>query len=215
VGGDFFDIIPLASKRIALVIGDISGKGISAALLMAKLTTDIRLLAQQYQMPADVLTQANKALLDSNQNGMFATALYLLIDLKNSTYTLSNAGHQPPIVASSRFEGVAELDDATSVALGVVPDIHYHEQIYRLLPEDAIILYSDGINEAMNRQHHEYGMDRLRQIISKGKCDPTQIIQRIVADVNRYVGGAKQSDDCTIVSFSLDKPARSSEPSGT
>lgn len=203
VGGDFYDIIPLSPSRIGVLVGDISGKGVSAALLMAKLTTDIRLLARMHQSPAEVMTRANKALAESEREGMFATVIYLMVDLDDRTFTVANAGHQPPMVVSSRYSGIAELDDATAVALGVIGDMEYPQKVYKLLPEDVVLLYTDGINEAMNRQSQEYGMDRLRAAVSRGSLSSKQLIERILADVRRFVGGAPQSDDQTLVTFEL------------
>ena len=185
------------------MVSDISGKGISAALLMAKVTTDIRLLSRMYVTRAEVMTKANKLLLEAGQDGMFATVLYMVIDIKDQTFTVANAGHQPPMVASARFEGVAELDDATAVALGVVPGMEYPQKVYRLIPEDAVLLYTDGINEAMNRQTQEYGIDRLRTCVGNGPADPARLLRRVLADIRRFVGGAPQSDDQTLVVFGL------------
>lgn len=204
VGGDFYDLIQIDPTHVGVLVGDISGKGISAALLMAKVTTDIRLLSRMYDTPAEVMTEANKLLLEAGQDGMFATVLYMAIDVEDHTFTVANAGHQPPMVASARFEGVAELDDSTAVALGVVPGMEYPQKVYRLMPEDAVLLYTDGINEAMNRQSQEYGMDRLQTCVGNGPADPARLLGRVLADLRRFVGGATQSDDQTMVVFALD-----------
>jgi phosphoserine phosphatase RsbU/P len=203
VGGDFYDIIRIDKSKIGLIVGDISGKGVSAALMMAKLTTDIRLLSRTYSEPADVLTHANRSLLEAGQDAMFATVIYLLLDLKQGTFTVSNAGHQPPMVASRRAEGVTELDDATAVALGVVPELVYPQQAYKLIAGDVVLLYTDGLNEATNRQRQEYGMNRLRHVVTGCPPAPSQLVQRLVADVQRFVGGAAQSDDLTLLAFGV------------
>ncbi|MCB9555603.1 MAG: SpoIIE family protein phosphatase [Deltaproteobacteria bacterium] len=203
VGGDFFDIIQLADQRIGVLIGDISGKGVSAALLMAKVSTDLRLFSRQVTSPAEILTHANRTLMEANQDAMFATALYLMIDLKARTFAVANAGHQPPMVCSTRFEGISELDVASSVALGVVPDTVYPQETYELVPGDVIVLYTDGINEAMNRKGQEYGMRRLRSVLVTGPVAPQAVAERIIADIRRFVGNTPQSDDQTIVAFGL------------
>jgi sigma-B regulation protein RsbU (phosphoserine phosphatase) len=182
-------------------VGDISGKGVSAALLMAKLTTDIRILSRSQHSPAEVLTHANAALAEGGQDAIFATVGYLLLDLDARTLTVSNAGHQPPLVVSPRFSGLVELDDATCVALGVMPDMEYQEKVYELVAGDVVVLYTDGINEAMNKHHQEYSMERLRAAVSNGSPDPALVVQRVLADVHRFVGGAAQSDDQTVVAF--------------
>lgn len=203
VGGDFYDIIGLGPTRIGILVGDISGKGVSAALLMAKLTSDIRLLSRSFARPSDVLTEANRMLMESGQDAMFATVLYIVLDLERRTFTVANAGHQPPLVCSRRFSGISELDDCTAVALGVVPDTVYPQEVYQLVPGDVVLLYTDGINEAMNRHGQEYGMQRLRLAAANGAAEPAIVLQRVVADVRRFVGSAAQSDDQTLVAFGL------------
>jgi serine phosphatase RsbU (regulator of sigma subunit) len=203
VGGDFYDAIQLGHGRIGLLVGDVSGKGVSAALMMAKLTSDIRLLSQTRVSPAAVLTLANKSLIASALDAMFATVVYVLLDLERGTFTMANAGHQPPIVCSRQQGAVAELDDATAVALGVVSDITYPEEQYPLIPGQAVLLYSDGINEAVNRQGQEFGMKRLLRVIGQCPPRPRAIVRRVVADMHRFVGGAPQNDDQTIVAFGV------------
>jgi phosphoserine phosphatase RsbU/P len=203
VGGDFYDILELGPERVAMMVGDISGKGVSAALLMAKLTTDIRILSRSRLGPGELLTQANVALAASGQDAIFATVVYVLLDLAAGTLTVANAGHQPPLVVSRRFEGLGELDDATGVALGVMPDMVYAEKVYELAAGDVILLYTDGINEAMNKHHQEYSMDRLRTAMSTGPVEPGAVVQRVLSDVHRFVGSAAQSDDQTLVAFGV------------
>lgn len=196
---------------IGILVGDVSGKGVSAALLMAKLTTAIRLHAQTNPQPSAVLDHANSILIAAEQDAMFATVLFVLLDLEARTFTVANAGHQPPIVCSHRFSGVSELDDATAVALGVVPEMHYPQEIYQLVPGDVVLLYTDGINEALNREGKDYGMGRLRYAITGGRAAPAEVVRRVVADVQRFVRGAPQSDDQTLVAFGLKVPERGTD----
>ncbi|MBK6849425.1 MAG: SpoIIE family protein phosphatase [Proteobacteria bacterium] len=209
VGGDFYDVIELRPALIGILVGDVSGKGVSAALLMAKLTTAIRLHAQTNPQPSAVLDHANSILIAAEQDAMFATVLFILLDLEARTFSVANAGHQPPIVCSHRFSGVSELDDAMAVALGVVPEMHYPQEIYQLVPGDVVLLYTDGINEALNREGKDYGMMRLRKAITGGRAEPAEVVRRVVADVQRFVRGAPQSDDQTLVAFGLKVGERS------
>ncbi len=207
IGGDFFDIIQVSPTKVGILIGDISGHGIAAALLMAKVATDIRIAARGPNAGAgEVLTQANQALVDSGNEAMFATALYIVVDIEAQTLALANAGHQPPLVVSDRFQGVAELEDPSAVALGVLPGTEYPVRVYELKPGDVVMLYTDGINEAMNRQGGDYGMDRLRSVVAQPPCDPASLCQRVMADQRRFVGGAAQNDDQTLVAFGLLPP---------
>ncbi|MCA9666983.1 MAG: SpoIIE family protein phosphatase [Myxococcales bacterium] len=212
VGGDFYDIIEIwpgddgqrrGKPRIGILVGDISGKGVSAALLMAKVTSDIRLFSRSLSSPGKILSAANRTLMESGQDAMFATVLYIMLDLEARTFTVANAGHQPPMVCSSRFAGISELDDATAVALGVVPEMEYPQEVYELVAGDVVLLYTDGINEAMNRHAQEYNMQRLRNAVVSGPAEPSQVVQRVVADVRRFVGNAQQSDDQTLVAFGV------------
>ena len=203
VGGDFYDIIKLGPSRLGIVVGDISGKGVSAALLMAKTLTDIRLLSHYHQRPGKILTLANKSLEETGQPGMFATVLYILLDLGSCTYTLSNAGHQPPLIASPRFQGTCELDEARETPLGIIGDMEYPEKTYKLIPGDVVLMYTDGINEAMSSRREEYGMERLKTTVARGPTDAVQTVQRVVADVRRFVRSTDQSDDQTMVAFGL------------
>jgi phosphoserine phosphatase RsbU/P len=202
IGGDFYDIIPVSPTRVAILIGDVSGHGVSAALMMAKLATDIRLHICQGQSPAEVLTTAS-LVADSGSSGMFATVLVILVDIEAQTLTLANAGHQPPMVISSRFQGLAELEDVAEVALGVLPGKEYPQKLYELHPGDVVLLYTDGINEAVNRVGQDYGMERLRGIVVSGPAEASAVVQRVMSDVRRFVGGAAQNDDQTLVAFGL------------
>jgi serine phosphatase RsbU (regulator of sigma subunit) len=207
IGGDFYDIIPVSPTRVGILIGDISGHGIAAALLMAKVATDIRIAARVPNAGAgEVLTLANQALVESGNEAMFATALYIVVDIEAQTLSLANAGHQPPLVVSDRFQGVAELEDPSAVALGVLPNMEYPVRVYEVKPGDVVVLYTDGINEAMNRQEHDYGMDRLRTIVAQPPCEPASLVQRVMADQRRFVGGAAQNDDQTVLAFGLMPP---------
>jgi serine phosphatase RsbU (regulator of sigma subunit) len=202
IGGDFYDVIPLSPARVAILIGDVSGHGVSSALLMAKLATDIRIHLCMGQSPAEVLTTAS-LVADSGQSAMFATVLVIDVDIEAQTLTMANAGHQPPMVISTRFKGLAELEDVTEVALGVIPGKEYPEKVYELHPGDVVLLYTDGINEAVNRHGQDYGMDRLRSVVVSGPADPHALLQRVMTDLRRFVGGAAQNDDQTLVAFGL------------
>jgi serine phosphatase RsbU (regulator of sigma subunit) len=203
VGGDFYDIIQLDRNRVAIHAGDISGKGIGAALVAAKVASDIRLFCSAHLEPRVVLSKANNALLESGQDIVFATVALAVVDLADQTLTLANAGHQPPIVATSRHGGISELNDPSSVALGVMPDVEYDQRAYSLMAGDIVLMYTDGINEAMNRQRIEYGMENLLRAIGNGPAEASLIVERVVNDVRRFVGGAQQSDDQTLVAFGL------------
>ncbi|MCK5799862.1 MAG: SpoIIE family protein phosphatase [Deltaproteobacteria bacterium] len=207
VGGDFYDVIETSPTRIGILVGDVSGHGVAAALMMAHLTTAIRIFSRTTSAePSAVLTDANRALLETEQDAIFATVLFILLDLEQKTFTIANAGHQPPMVSSSRFEGISELDDATAVALGVLPGTVYPQEVYQLVPGDVVLLYTDGINEALDREQEEYGMARLKEVVTSGAAEPKALVRRVMKDLSRFVDGAKQIDDQTLLAFGI--PAR-------
>ncbi len=155
VGGDFYDFIPLPDRRIGVLIGDVSGKGVSAALLMARITSDMRYYAISERAPGQVLAKANASLLKTAQDNMFATVLYLVLDLVENSITLSNAGHIPPFLRRAKNNEIVEISEASSLALGVLPDADFDEYSLFLEPRATILLSTDGGVEAQNAAREE------------------------------------------------------------
>ena len=202
VGGDFYDFVDLGSGRLAIIAGDVSGHGISAALFMARLSSHMRSFALTDQEPALVLRRT-ESLLEENQEGMFATILYLVLDTVTGKIVMSNAGHMPPILRRPAEGDVRSLDDVTGLVLGVLPDEPIVEHRYQLSPGDTMLLYSDGVVEARNEQDQEYGIGRLRWTCGQGDPYAPSLVQRILRDFDRHVGGQEHADDVTLVSFSF------------
>lgn len=202
VGGDFYDFIPLPGQSLGILIGDVSGKGMSAALLMARLTSDIRYYAISEFSPARVLSKANKALMRATKENddRFATVLYLVLDIPHRTITLSNAGHLPPLLRLAHDGSVVELDDATNLALGVIASPTFEEYSIVLEPGDGVFLYTDGVIEAQNGQKEVYGLQRLTRII--GASPVENLIESVLRDLQRHGGTTTaQYDDIALVSF--------------
>ena len=199
VGGDFYDFIPLQDERIGVLIADVSGKGVSAALLMARLTSDLRYYAIAERSPAAVLAHTNTALINRMQDNMFATVLYMVLDLKAHRLTLSNAGHIPPLLRRAATGEVLELDDATNLALGVLPDAIYDEMALDLEPDDGILLCTDGVVEARNKTGDEFGFDRLARTMTT--APPSRMLDTVLKEIRRFTRSAPQYDDITMVYF--------------
>ena len=199
VGGDFYDFIPLQDERIGVLIADVSGKGVSAALLMARLTSDLRYYAIAERSPAAVLAHTNTALINRMQDNMFATVLYMVLDLKAHRLTLSNAGHIPPLLRRAATGEVLELDDATNLALGVLPDAIYDEMALDLEPADGILLCTDGVVEARNKTGDEFGFDRLARTMTT--APPSRMLDTVLKEIRRFTRSAPQYDDITMVYF--------------
>jgi len=200
VGGDFYDFIRLERERTGIVIGDVSGKGVPAALYMAKLGSDLRTLAFTERDPAAALRQLNTILVERSRRGMFATLLYLELDSAAGIVTLSNAGHLPPLVRKAGG-AVVKLSGAGGAPLGILGGIQFGQETKTLEPGDLVVLYTDGIIEAMNAADEQYGYERFEEIVRAGPSDPHAVKSAILADLNRFTGLSPQHDDMTLVCF--------------
>ncbi len=200
VGGDFYDFIHLGSQRTGIVIGDVSGKGVPAALYMAKLGSDLKTLAFTEKDPATALQKLNDLLAERSRRGMFATILYLELDSGNGTMTLSNAGHLPPLV-KKKDGTVNKISGAGGAPLGILRGMQFGEEKMAIHPGDTVILYTDGIIEALNTRDELYGYRRFEELIRKSPSAPDALKTAIIDDVNRFTGLCQQHDDMTLVCF--------------
>jgi sigma-B regulation protein RsbU (phosphoserine phosphatase) len=200
VGGDFYDFINLDRERTGIVIGDVSGKGVSAALYMAKLGSDMRTLAFTEKGPARALAKLNDLLVERSRRGMFATLLYLELDARDGRIAISNAGHLPPLIRRADGE-VVRLATAGGSPLGILAGMTFGEDASVVGRGDTVVLYTDGIVEAMNAREELYGFDRLEALIRKTSSDPLIMKNAIIDDVNRFTGLSPQHDDMTLVCF--------------
>jgi sigma-B regulation protein RsbU (phosphoserine phosphatase) len=200
VGGDFYDFIPLDADRIGIVVGDVSGKGVPAALFMAKLGSDLRTLAFTEDGPAAALEKLNDLLVERSRRGMFATLLYLELDSRNNALTIASAGHLPPLLKHADGP-VRRLSTSGGSPLGIVSGMKFGQETATLERGDAVVLYTDGIIEAMNAGEELYGYERFEERILKSPPDPDALKSAIIDGVNRFTGLAPQHDDLTLVCF--------------
>jgi len=200
VGGDFYDFIHFDKGRAGIVIGDVSGKGVPAALYMAKLGSDLRTLAFTEKEPAKALQKLNDQLVVRSRRGMFATLLYIELDSQSGRLTVSNAGHLPPII--KKTDGtVKKLSTEGGSPLGILAGMTFGQETARMDPGDTVVLYTDGIIEAMNDKSELYGYERFEALIRENPADPDALKAAIIADVNRFTGLSPQHDDMTLVCF--------------
>jgi phosphoserine phosphatase RsbU/P len=197
IGGDYYDYIPLPGNRLAVAVGDVAGKGVPAALLMAQLSAFTRFSFAGEPHVGKALSQLN-ALLSRNASGdRFVTFVAAVIDLGSFTATLVNAGH-PPLLRC-RGSGVEELGgDIAGVPLTVF-NMPYEELVVPLEPGDTLLLYSDGVTEARNPRNEVYGLARLTALMGKCSQDVETLGAAIVADVRRFADSRPPSDDLTLV----------------
>ncbi|GAB6286781.1 MAG: hypothetical protein STSR0009_29840 [Methanoregula sp.] len=199
VGGDFYDFIPVSDGRCAMVIADVSGKGVSAALFMALSRTLIRANLEGKSDTTGALRQANRMICRDAESSMFVTAFCLVLDPARQTCSCVNAGHNPPLLIRNS-SGEAMFLHEDGIALGVLPEMEIHGEDVTLLPGDLVILYTDGVTEAFNTEYHEFGEERLIQIARDCRSLPApEVIQHILDAVRAFAGSAPQSDDITLV----------------
>ncbi len=201
VGGDFYDFFFLPGNRLALVIADVSGKGIPAALFMMRSKTAIRSLAESGKGPGDICFQANNQLCDGNDAGMFVTAWIGILDLTTGLMKCANAGHEYPVIMHENGE-YEYLKDKHSVALGTLEDLPTFEYELTVLPGDRIYVYTDGVPEAIDLEEEQYGADRILGVLNEHRdSSMTELLPVVREDVSDFAGGADQFDDITMLGF--------------
>ncbi len=208
VGGDFYDFFFVDRNKIALVIADVSGKGIPAALFMMRSKTAIRSFAETGGSPSEILERANNTLCEGNDAEMFVTAWIGIVDLETGLMKCANAGHEYPLI--KRVNGEFEIiKDKHSLALAAVEGIKPKEYDIELHPGDKVFVYTDGIPEAINEEVVQYGSKRLVDVINKVKDRSfTEILPFMSDSVATFRGSADQFDDITMLGFELKKLVR-------
>jgi sigma-B regulation protein RsbU (phosphoserine phosphatase) len=198
VGGDYFDFIPIDNQNIAICLGDVSGKGIPAALLMANLQATLRGQTAPEKSTNMCLERSNKLIYESTDEQKFATLFYARLNFINHKLCYCNGGHDKPYLMT-RSGDVKRLGTG-GIPLGFLPSYPYEEERIDFNPGDMLIIYSDGITEAMNLKEEEFGEDRLEKIISANPEEkPEELIDLILKEIDAHVGKAPQMDDQTMV----------------
>jgi hypothetical protein len=197
VGGDLVDYLEVGKNRFGVALGDVVGKGLKAALLMAKLQATLRALAADFNSLAELGTKLNTILRRDSLPDSFASLIYFELQSDSGTVRLLNAGHIPPLIL--RGSTVEEVAHGTA-ALGVLPEAAAVEQKIELRPGEALVVYSDGLNEARNEAGEFFGDERVLTLLSsysQGSAD--QIGNRLLAEVDRFVGEARAHDDLSMI----------------
>jgi sigma-B regulation protein RsbU (phosphoserine phosphatase) len=201
VGGDLYDFFLIDKYRLGIVIGDVSGKGIAAALLMAVCRTLIKATASK-GMPTDsVLFEVNNILAKESPDNMFVTLFYGILDTRNGSFEYSNGGHNLPCLIADDGK-ISELENIGGLLLGAISDVEYRSNIINLNPNEVIFLYTDGITETFNREGVEFEEFRLFESLQKNsKLSVNHLIDNVIKDVNHFADGTEQSDDMTCLAL--------------
>jgi sigma-B regulation protein RsbU (phosphoserine phosphatase) len=204
VGGDLYGYLLLGDK-LYFALGDVSGKGVPASLFMAQATRLFLTLAKQGMMPAEICTRMNDALSgDDNESGMFVTFWLGLVDLTTGHLDFCNAGHNPPIIGGGESHGDF-LEMIPNAPIGLFPDLNYEGEEIDNIKGHPLFLYTDGLNEAENRQQKQFGDDRLLDILRHTHFDTAQlIINTLKTKVEVYRDGAEPNDDLTMMCLKVD-----------
>lgn len=211
VGGDFYDFFMVDEDHLALIIADVSGKGIPAALFMMTTKTLIKTLALKGISPAQVLDEANARLCENNETSMFVTAWIGILEISSGKFTFANAGHNPPLL-KRKGEVFAPLKSRPGFVLAGMEGMRYHQVETAILPGDMLFLYTDGVTEAANPEEALYGEARLVRAL-EACCTPDlkAFLSGVKADIDAFSDGAAQFDDITMLVLRVDKNGRSGE----
>ncbi len=199
VGGDLYEVLRASDDRIVVALGDVSGKGIPAALFMAVTVTILRTLARQFAEPDEILRRLNDELAEQNPRGMFVTLQCLVFDVKQQRVSCASAGHHQMAVLSTGQAPRLAFHSSGRPA-GLLPLNPVRCETLPLTPGDAFILFSDGVSEAMNPAEDFYGEERLLATLgTNAAASAAEIVTNVLTDVRAFTAGAKQSDDITVL----------------
>jgi sigma-B regulation protein RsbU (phosphoserine phosphatase) len=200
VGGDFYDFFFIDDDHLAMIIADVSDKGVPAALFTMISRTILRSIVRQRKSPSQVLTETNDLLCEENDTGMFVTVLIAYYHLHTGQFTYSNGGHNPALLFGS--DGTSkELVRKHGPALGVRPGLTYQEDAETLEPGQFLVLYTDGVTEASSPQNELYGLDRFAKLVSSCKSlKLSQMFEHIDKDLKKFQQG-NQFDDITVLAL--------------
>jgi phosphoserine phosphatase RsbU/P len=202
VGGDFYDFFMIDDHRLGFVIGDVSGKGISAALFMAVSRTLIRATALKGDSASNCMHYVNNLLCRESVSSMFVTVFYGILNTQTGEVDFVNAGHNPPYLLSA--SGISKVEMTSGLALGVLDDFIFESKKIQLKKGDRLLLYTDGVVEAFNQEETAYGEEKFEDFLNDNRTLPIEIIlKKSLTDVNEFAAGAPQSDDITLLGIAF------------
>ena len=200
VGGDFYDYALIDEDHLMICVGDVSGKGVGAALFMGKSKVLIDFFASHTLNPAEIMEKVNNQLCIGNESGLFVTCWLGILTFSTGELRFVNAGHPYPLLCKSGE--VSFLQEKSGLVLGYMENLPYKEHCLRLEKGDRIFIYSDGITEATNKDEELFGDDRLLQVIANNpKANASETLKKIQDELDSFVGDAEQFDDITMLDF--------------
>ena len=211
VGGDFFDFFYVDSDRLCFLVGDVSDKGAASGLFMAAAKTLIKAHAIRAESTAGIVARVNRELSINNDSCMFVTLFLAILDLRTGRVLLTNAGHNRPYRIRPG-QNPELIPDLNGPAVGVIEGAEYTEGTIVLDPGDSMVVYSDGVTEAMNREKQMFGEKRLEALLSlENEIKPTAVVRSMSDAVATFEDGTEQSDDVTVIAVKFHGPLASAE----
>jgi len=197
VGGDYFDFIDGDASVLTVGLGDVAGKGMPAALLMTNLHASVRAHVESQSELTVVMTRLNRSIHHAVKGERFITLVLIAIDRKTGDLRYVNAGHNPPYLV--RSSGETEMLSVGGLLMGMFPDAAYESAILKLLPGDVLVLYSDGVTEAMDQSNEEFGEERLAAFLKENRSmDPERLVEALIRAVHGFSKDGKPGDDVTV-----------------
>jgi serine phosphatase RsbU (regulator of sigma subunit) len=203
VGGDYYDFIPMPNHKLAVMIGDVAGKGVPAALLMAKVSSDARFTMLTESGPAEAIFKLNELMQEAGLLDRFVTLATAVLDPLSHQVTLVSAGHLPPLLyrrSSNKLVAGASKEKA-GLPLGVGDGVPFEAHTVKLEPGDALVLFTDGVTDARDKAGKDFGSERPATVLQNGRCTPQDMGSRLVAAIKQHSRDCKQHDDITVVAF--------------
>jgi serine phosphatase RsbU (regulator of sigma subunit) len=202
VAGDYYDYIRLPDGRLAIALGDVAGKGVPAALLMARLCSEVRYSLLTTTSAAEAANLLNAQLVGHLRSGRFITFILMVLDTQRHEVQIVNAGHSPPLLrARGSREVRAVASEEADIPLGISSEVKYKQVTLKLEPGSLLLCYTDGVNEALSQTDEVYGNERVRAVLTAAPDDAVHVGRALVADVRRFAGGRRQSDDICVISI--------------
>ncbi|MDA7980593.1 MAG: SpoIIE family protein phosphatase [Pirellulales bacterium] len=215
VGGDLYDYVVLPDSRVAILLGDVSGKGISAAILMAKITSEARFHLASGLSAGQTMTSLSTSFAGRGWDDRFVTMVLAVVNTNTHEVTLVNAGHMPPLLRDRKGVVTEVGEESASVPLGVLRNHEYEEFTLMLEPGSNLTAYTDGFSEALNSTKQLYGIKRLEEQLSRTAASVSEMGEHLLKDVTEFVGDTPQSDDMCLICFGRDPEVvlRDTDPS--
>jgi serine phosphatase RsbU (regulator of sigma subunit) len=204
VGGDYYDYVILPNDRFAVIVGDVAGKGVSAAILMAKLSSDVRFWLASEPDTAKALGKINEAFSRHEWDDRFVTMVVAVVEPETHTLTLANAGHMPPLLRNAAGDVIEIGGEQAGLPIGVIEDYRFEAYQRTLDPGDFVTVFTDGFSEAMNSERELYGLKKLIEVVGNKNVGSHDLGEHVLSNVRKFAGNFPQSDDMCLVCFGRD-----------